>query len=137
MTEGTPDTGYYQTAPYGSGTTGTNVDYQHFNPQPAGSMYSPIPTNPGPTPASSAPGYGPSSSRSQMTPVPQASSRNNGPRGNRMSQSSQTIPTGQQEVRQTNYAAPLGLPANRRGNRTNSGNPNNGNSATNNSGYGN
>lgn len=49
MTEGRPDTGYYQSPPYGSGTTGTNVGYQHFNPGPAGSMYSPIPTNPGPT----------------------------------------------------------------------------------------
>lgn len=48
MTEGRPDTGHYQSPPYGSGTLGTNVDYQHFNPGPAGSMYSPIPTNPGP-----------------------------------------------------------------------------------------
>lgn len=74
MTEGMPDTGYYHLPPYGSGSTGTNVDYQHFNPGPAGSMYSPQPTNPnnigrgpavtpapnyGPTPA---PGYGPSPS---------------------------------------------------------------------------
>uniref|UniRef100_A0A7C2NZA2 Type II and III secretion system protein n=1 Tax=Schlesneria paludicola TaxID=360056 RepID=A0A7C2NZA2_9PLAN len=46
MTEGMPDTGYYQTPPYGSGSVGTNVGYQHFNPGPAGSMYSPQPTNP-------------------------------------------------------------------------------------------
>uniref|UniRef100_A0A7C2K1H0 Type II and III secretion system protein n=1 Tax=Schlesneria paludicola TaxID=360056 RepID=A0A7C2K1H0_9PLAN len=46
MTEGMPDTGYYQLPPYGSGSQGTNVGYQHFNPGPAGSMYSPQPTNP-------------------------------------------------------------------------------------------
>lgn len=43
--EGTPDTGVYQLPPYGSGSVGTNVGYQNFNPGPAGSMYSPIPTN--------------------------------------------------------------------------------------------
>src|SRR5262249_50964238 len=48
MTEGRQDTGYYHVPPYGSGSVGTNVDYQHFNPGPAGSMYSPVPTNPGP-----------------------------------------------------------------------------------------
>lgn len=46
MTEGAPDTGYYQLPPYGSGSVGTNVGYQHFNPGPANSMYSPNPTNP-------------------------------------------------------------------------------------------
>lgn len=46
MTEGQPDTGYYHLPPYGSGSTGTNVGYQHFNPGPAGSMYSPVPTSP-------------------------------------------------------------------------------------------
>ncbi len=46
MTEGAPDTGYYHLPPYGSGSVGTNVDYQHFNPGPAGSMYSPVPTSP-------------------------------------------------------------------------------------------
>lgn len=46
MTEGSPDTGYYQLPPYGSGSVGTNVGYQHFNPGPANSMYSPQPTNP-------------------------------------------------------------------------------------------
>jgi pilus assembly protein CpaC len=46
MVEGMPDTGYYQLPPYGSGSVGTNVGYQHFNPGPAGSMYSPQPTNP-------------------------------------------------------------------------------------------
>lgn len=46
MTEGSPDVGYYHLPPYGSGSVGTNVDYQHFNPGPAGSMYSPVPTSP-------------------------------------------------------------------------------------------
>ncbi len=46
MTEGQPDTGYYHLPPYGSGSVGTNVDYQHFNPGPAGSMQSPVPTSP-------------------------------------------------------------------------------------------
>lgn len=46
MVEGAPDTGYYQLPPYGSGAVGTNVGYQHFNPGPANSMYSPQPTNP-------------------------------------------------------------------------------------------
>jgi len=46
MVEGMPDTGYYQVPPYGSGSVGTNVGYQHFNPAPAESMYSPQPTNP-------------------------------------------------------------------------------------------
>ena len=46
MVEGMPDTGYYQVPPYGSGSVGTNVGYQHFNPGPAGSLYSPQPTNP-------------------------------------------------------------------------------------------
>ncbi len=46
MTEGQPDTGYYHLPPYGSGSVGTNVDYQHFNPGPAASMQSPVPTSP-------------------------------------------------------------------------------------------
>ncbi|HET6422504.1 MAG TPA: pilus assembly protein N-terminal domain-containing protein [Planctomycetaceae bacterium] len=46
MTEGMPDPNYSQLPPYGSGSKGTNVGYQHFNPGPAGSMYSPVPTNP-------------------------------------------------------------------------------------------
>jgi len=61
MTEGAPDTGYYHLPPYGSGSTGTNVDYQHFNPGPAGSMYSPIPTQPmnNARGAATAPNYSP------------------------------------------------------------------------------
>jgi pilus assembly protein CpaC len=46
MTEGMPDPNYSQLPPYGSGSKGTNVGYQHFNPGPANSMYSPSPTNP-------------------------------------------------------------------------------------------
>ncbi len=46
MTEGMPDPTYSQLPPYGSGSVGTNVGYQHFNPGPANSMYSPQPTNP-------------------------------------------------------------------------------------------
>lgn len=46
MVEGMPDRGYYQLPPYGSGSVGTNVGYQHFNPGPAGSLYAPMPTNP-------------------------------------------------------------------------------------------
>lgn len=46
MVEGMPDRGYYQVPPYGSGSVGTNVGYQHFNPGPAGSQYAPLPTNP-------------------------------------------------------------------------------------------
>jgi pilus assembly protein CpaC len=47
MTEGLPDTGYYQVPPYGSGSVGTNVGYQHFNPGPGSSLYSPVPTTGG------------------------------------------------------------------------------------------
>ncbi len=46
MTEGMPDPTHNQLPPYGSGSVGTNVGYQHFNPGPANSMYSPQPTNP-------------------------------------------------------------------------------------------
>ncbi len=69
MTEGPPDTGYYHSAPYGSGTTGTNVDYQHFNPGPAGSMQSPVPTNPGPA-AGSVQGPGQYQSTPQFNGAP-------------------------------------------------------------------
>lgn len=46
MVEGFPDTGHYQLPPYGSGSIGTDVGYQPFNPGPASPMYSPVPTNP-------------------------------------------------------------------------------------------
>lgn len=82
LTEGPPDTGYYHLPPFGSGSVGTNVDYQHFNPNPAGSMYSPVPTSPSGaargtppvqqvTPMSSPPPA--SSGNRYLTPVPQAS----------------------------------------------------------------
>jgi len=111
MTEGRPDTGYYQSAPYGSGTTGTNVDTQHFNPGPAGSMYSPIPTNPGPGPAQGPVNAGPQMNGPQpyrqLSPVPQSAQRPSGQRSSRTQSTSQVIPTGS-DVRQTNYSGPNG-----------------------------
>jgi pilus assembly protein CpaC len=59
MTEGPPDTGYYHLPPHGSGSVGTNVDYQHFNPGPAGSMYQPVPTSPTSNARGMTPGPGP------------------------------------------------------------------------------
>lgn len=89
MTEGLPDTGYYQVPPYGSGSVGTNVGYQHFNPGPANSLYSPVPTQGGYTPLPvngvidngqiingptpmMAPPQMPSQPQQQMTPPPPA-----------------------------------------------------------------
>jgi pilus assembly protein CpaC len=111
MTEGRPDTGYYHSAPYGSGTTGINVDYQHFNPGPAGSMYSPVPTNPGPPP-SPVQGQlnGSIQSRPQVSQPLTATQRPNGQTSSRVQQSrSQVIPAANSDVRQMNYAAPLGM----------------------------
>ena len=127
MTEGPPDRGYYQSAPYGSGTTGVNVDFQHFNPGPAGSMYSPVPTNPmpgnmqgtnpGPSPLQGSQN-GSNQGRQQLYPVPQASaSRQSNPPVYRQSTPSQVIPTGNSTVRQTNYGAPSGQPRYRNSNR--------------------
>lgn len=116
MTEGRPDTGYYQSAPYGSGTTGTNVDTQHFNPGPAGSMYSPVPTNPGPGPAqgpvNTVPQMNGPQPYRQLAPVPQSAQRPSTQRSSRMQSSSQVIPTGS-DVRQTNYTGPNGQPRRR------------------------
>jgi pilus assembly protein CpaC len=80
MTEGMPDTGYYQVPPYGSGSIGTNVGYQHFNPGPAGSMYSPQPTNqygtgfssPAPVPNGMPSGPATAVPPSPVIPLPQA-----------------------------------------------------------------
>jgi pilus assembly protein CpaC len=87
-TEGAPDTGYYQLPPYGSGSVGTNVGYQHFNPGPANSLYQPVPTNPagnayppggspipqygtpGPQYGSPGPQYGAPTTVPQQTPPP-------------------------------------------------------------------
>jgi len=77
MTEGMPDTGYYQVPPYGSGSAGTNVGYQHFNPGPAGSMSSPQPTNPNgtgfssPTPAQNGMPSGPATAVPMYAPPAQ------------------------------------------------------------------
>lgn len=69
MTEGPPDTGYYHLPPYGSGSVGTNVGYQHFNPGPAGSMYSPVPTSPMNNARGITPGAGPQATPNlQSTP---------------------------------------------------------------------
>lgn len=72
MTEGLPDTGYYQVPPYGSGAVGTNVGYQHFNPGPANSLYSPVPTVGGshsaPTPASPIPAAPPAETGPNWAP---------------------------------------------------------------------
>lgn len=90
MTEGLPDTGYYQLPPYGSGSVGTNVGYQHFNPGPANSLYSPVPTaNDGATmpngpattipsapPMDSYPSYTPPASTPNQVPVPPSPSLN-------------------------------------------------------------
>ncbi len=46
MTEGAPDTGYYQVPPLGSDSNrGINVPYRLFNPVPAEPQYAPIPNN--------------------------------------------------------------------------------------------
>jgi pilus assembly protein CpaC len=47
MSEGVPDTGVYQLAPYGTGSSyGINVGYTIYEPSPASPLYSPVPTNP-------------------------------------------------------------------------------------------
>jgi pilus assembly protein CpaC len=46
MTEGAPDTSYYQVPPLGSDSNfGINVPYRLFNPVPAAPQYAPIPNN--------------------------------------------------------------------------------------------
>ena len=122
-TEGSPDLGYYHLPPHGSGSVGTNVDYQHFNPGPAGSMQQPIPTSPnnnarGMTPGAgsgSGPGsaYGPppglSPTPSRLSPVPQSST--NGQRPNSQRYSNQVMmPGGNSGVRQTGYEQPPANP---------------------------
>jgi pilus assembly protein CpaC len=126
MVEGMPDTGYYQLPPYGSGSVGTNVGYQHFNPSPAGSMYSPQPTNPygtgfsAPTPIPTGPTYAPGTSpmyapgASPMYAPPavppatpgaqplQPTPRSMGP----MPQGAWTPPPASQTIMPTNYSGP-------------------------------
>ncbi len=129
MTEGAPDTGYYQLPPYGSGSVGTNVGYQHFNPGPANSMYSPQPTNPNgtgfssPTPMQGGMPSGPATAvpmeaappppvpgtyGPNLQPVPGGSAMRGGgaPRGgfSRPAGSSQTI-------QPANYTGPRSAPA--------------------------
>ncbi|MBS0203407.1 MAG: pilus assembly protein N-terminal domain-containing protein [Planctomycetes bacterium] len=122
MTEGVPDTGYYHLPPYGSGSVGTNVDYQHFNPGPAGSMYSPVPTSPynnarGMTPGQGGPAISPQpapgmspgqqvpmlnpGTSGRPTPVP-LSSANGNRTGSRYS-SQVMSPSNNTGIRQTRY----------------------------------
>lgn len=122
MTEGQPDTGYYHSPPYGSGTPGTDVDYMHFNPGPAGSMYSPVPTNPGPgLPGSASGSQVPpsppvnSTQVRQASPLSQAASQRNGATRNlRTNAGSQSTQSGNSEIRQTNYDSQLGSQRDRR-----------------------
>ena len=113
MTEGQPDTGHYHLPPYGSGSVGTNVGYQHFNPSPAASMYSPVPTNPNGTgPIRGSGGVSPMSSSapaqhspSRLYPVPQAS--NSGARSTGSQYSNQVMTPGNNSgVRQTGWNQP-------------------------------
>ncbi|MEX0715603.1 MAG: pilus assembly protein N-terminal domain-containing protein [Planctomycetaceae bacterium] len=61
-TQGAPDTGYYQLAPYGSGNgRGIDMGYQLFEPAPASSQYAPVPTNPYGAGSQGGVVYGPSS----------------------------------------------------------------------------
>lgn len=86
MVEGFPDRGYYQVPPYGSGSSGTQVGYQHFNPAPASPSYAPQPMNPysghpaplQPTPTPMSPTPIPPSSPAVPPAPPSASA---GPRG--------------------------------------------------------
>ncbi len=120
--EGQPDTGYYHLPPYGSGSVGTNVDYQHFNPGPAASQYSPVPTGPngsGPLhgpgmvpPMSSPPMQSPplqspplQSSPNRLYPVPQSSARGARPTGSPYSNQVLTPGNGS-GVRQTGWNQP-------------------------------
>lgn len=124
MTEGMPDMGYYQLPPYGSGSVGTNVGYQHFNPGPANSMNSPAPTNPNgsgfssPTPAAGPIPYGPASAVPPATPAPLPNDRRPpasgyGPGAMRMPPNNSagaagwTSPTApQQTIMPSNYTGP-------------------------------
>ena len=117
MTEGPPDTGHYHVPPYGSGSVGTNVDFQHFNPGPAGSQYSPIPTGsngggagpgqiPGPGMVSPMSSQAPArQSPNRLYPVPQASTRGTKPAGSQYSNQVMT-PGNNSGVRQTGWNQP-------------------------------
>lgn len=118
MSEGPPDTGYYHSAPYGSGTTGIHVDYQHFNPGPAASMQSPVLTEQTPPPPPvGGPLSGPTMNRQRANPANHSNAANtsnasqaggqrqSAQRSNRQ-QESQVLPTENTDVRQTNFSAP-------------------------------
>ncbi len=125
MTEGPPDTGHYHLPPYGSGSVGTNVDYQHFNPGPAASQYSPVPTNsygggagpgqgmgPGLAPGQGQGMVSPMSSQApnrpsanRLYPVPQASKGGARPTGSQYTNEVMT-PGNNVGVRQTGWNQP-------------------------------
>lgn len=121
MTEGQPDTGYYHLPPYGSGSVGTNVGYQHFNPGPAGSMYSPVPTSPTSNARGITPGAGtqgmpmsipsptPAPLNSPMpgrlSPIPQSSTNGMRPESQRYS-NQVMMPGNNSGVRQTSFEQP-------------------------------
>jgi pilus assembly protein CpaC len=114
MTEGQPDVGHYHLPPYGSGSVGTNVDYQHFNPGPAGSMYSPVPTNPngaGRNPGMLAPVPPASAPPSRLYPVPQASTDSGRSAGSRYS--NQVMTPAEPVIRQAGWDQPAGQPQQR------------------------
>lgn len=116
MTEGMPDPSYSQLPPYGSGSKGTNVGYQHFNPGPASSMYSPSPTNPngtgfstptpnmGPTPIPGGMPSGPATAV-PMGPTPPPTRR--GPvNGSSINNGAMLPNAGPNGATQVNYTAP-------------------------------
>jgi pilus assembly protein CpaC len=122
MTEGQPDTGYYHLPPYGSGSVGTNVGYQHFNPGPAASMYSPVPTNPMNNARGTSPGAGqtmptlppappamsPSPAPGRLYPMPQSmpQSSTGSPRGSNRYSNQVMMPSNDTGIRQTGYEQP-------------------------------
>ena len=71
MTEGAPDTSYYQVPPLGSDSNfGINVPFRLFNPVPAASQYAPVPNNAfGSTPREGQPPVRSFSPRQEPTPV--------------------------------------------------------------------
>lgn len=74
MTEGAPDMGVYQLAPYGNGVgRGEDVGYHYFNPAPATPQYAPVPsanTDPQAQPQlQTQPQYQPQQSPSQQSPT--------------------------------------------------------------------
>lgn len=115
--ESNPDTGHHQLPPYGSGSVGTNVGYQHFNPGPASQSYSPQPTGGGFSgPAmgqpvnGASPMYGTSANRPQPVPdpnmraaVPRPQAQRPAPANGVRPAGFQPAPQGRGQVTPTNY----------------------------------